>query len=370
MSAPARRLMIVDDDLDFSVSTSRALALEGVECLAAPDGPTALALLEAEEVEVVLLDIRLGGEDGTSLARRLRAARPELVIVIMTAYATVDSAVAALQAGAYDYLRKPFFLDELMQALERCYQLCDLRREKRRAEQELALMRQMEAAARLATGLSHDFKNMLAVIHANLSVIGQRLPPQDALRPYAGDALDASATASELVSRLIGFSRSSPPRSVLADLRDPVARVTAMMQRTLCAGMQLALDLPGQAIAAPVDAGQFEAALVNLLINARDATEGRGRVEVRLGRVWRGGDYARLTVRDDGPGLSEEGLHRALEPLFTTKSEGTGLGLPMIQHMALVSGGSFRIRNAEAGGACAVLELPCLPPAQGSGENM
>ncbi len=371
-----RRLLIVDDDVDFSVSTSRALALEGIDCTLAHTGAEAMALAGTHDFEVALLDIRLGEEDGTRLAQDLRARRPEMILIIMTAYATVDSAVAALKAGAYDYLRKPFFLDELLQSLERCYHLTELRRDKARAEGQLALLRQIEAASQLATGLSHDFKNMLAVIQANLAVIDDRLPVDDRLKPYAGDAREAAVTASGLVSRLVGFARNGNVRAETIDLRAPIAAATAMLRRSLCAGMALRLDLPAQPVYAPADPGQIETAIVNLLINARDATGGCGQVTIRLATVGLGGHYARLSVTDDGPGFSDEGLGRALEPMFTTKSDGTGLGLSMIQHMALQLGGQFHVANAPGGGASAVLELPCLgpgempDPAQGSGENI
>ena len=379
-----RRLLIVDDDVDFAVSTSRALALEGVDCALVHSGAEALAWLARDPVEIALLDIRLQGEDGTELAARLRAHHPDLIVIIMTAYASVDSAVAALKAGAYDYLRKPFFLDELLQALERCFQLAQLRRDKARAERQLLLLHQIEAASQLAAGLSHDFKNMLAVIRANLTVIDDGLHARDVLKPYARDAHEAVLTAADLVARLMGFARAGGPPGTAIDLRGVVGDVAAMLGRTLYQDMALELSLPDAPLLAPADPRQVETALLNLMISARDATGGRGRVAIRLAPVWQGGHYARLEVRDDGPGLTPEGLARALEPLFTTKPEGTGLGLAMIQQMALRHGGRFRIGNAEGGGAQAVLDLPCLAPdagpaagptagpggPQGSGENM
>ena len=379
-----RRLLIVDDDVDFAVSTSRALALEGVDCALVHSGAEALAWLARDPVEIALLDIRLQGEDGTELAARLRAHHPDLIVIIMTAYASVDSAVAALKAGAYDYLRKPFFLDELLQALERCFQLAQLRRDKARAERQLLLLHQIEAASQLAAGLSHDFKNMLAVIRANLTVIDDGLHTRDVLKPYARDAHEAVLTAADLVARLMGFARAGGPPGTAIDLRGVVGDVAAMLGRTLYQDMALELSLPDAPLLAPADPRQVETALLNLMINARDATGGRGRVAIRLAPVWQGGHYARLEVRDHGPGLTPEGLARALEPLFTTKPEGTGLGLAMIQQMALRHGGRFRIGNAEGGGAQAVLDLPCLAPdagpaagptagpggPQGSGENM
>lgn len=359
----SRRLLIVDDDVDFAVSTSRVLALEGVDCAVVHDGAGALALLEREEIEIVLLDIRLRDEDGTELAARLRARHPQLIVIIMTAYASVDSAVASLKAGAYDYLRKPFFLDELLRALERCFQLADLRRDKARAERQLTLLHQIEAASQLAAGLSHDFKNMLAVIRANLTVIDDGLHGRDVLKPYAQDAREAAVTAADLIARLMGFTRGGAAGRAAIDLRDPLGSTAAMLGRTLCRDMDLRLEMPDAPLLAPVDPGQLEAALVNLLINARDATGGRGRVLIRLSHVWHQGDYARLETRDDGPGLTAQGLDRALEPMFTTKPDGTGLGLPMIQQMALRHGGRFCIGNAPEGGARAVLDLPCLDPA-------
>jgi signal transduction histidine kinase len=370
MTGRARSILIVDDEQDFAVSTARMLRLEGVECLIAHDGDGAFAILDAEELQVALLDIRLKGEDGIRLAQRLRAAHPQLIVVIMTAYTSVDSAVAALKAGAFDYLRKPFFLDELMSALGRCFDICDLRQAKAETERELHLLRQHEAMAQLATGLSHDFRNMLAVIQANLAVLDQRLAPNHPMKPYATDAHEAAGTASEVLARLSGFLRGRPHTVVPVDLRGPVTKTMAMMGRTLCADMTLVCDLPETPLMVQVDPHLVETALVNLLINARDATGGQGRVVINLRRVTRGADYARLVLRDDGPGLAPEAAARALEPFFTTKAEGSGLGLAMIHQMALSTGGSFRVANAAQGGAEAVLELPCLPHSQDGGTNM
>ena len=365
---PRPKVLIVDDERDFAVSTARALALEGITCLIAHDSATALAQLTENPAMIALVDIRIRHEDGTQLAARLRAVRPELLVIIMTAYASIDSAVAAMHAGAHDYLSKPFFLDELMRALNRCFEVLALREDKARAEQDLAILRQLEATSRLATGLSHDFNNMLAVIQANVSVILDRLGPDHALAAYADDADRAARAAAELVARLMDFTRSGQSLPEPIDLREPVATACRMMQHTLCVDMRIALDLPDVPLLVPVAPTMLETAVVNLLINARDATEGRGRVIVTLSLLRQGGNYARLVVQDDGPGLSAEVEAMSLHPFFTTKPKGTGLGLPMIQQLALATGGAFRIGTAREGGARAVLDLPAIT--QPDGENM
>lgn len=359
--APRPRLLIVDDEHDFAISTSRALALEGVDCTLAHDGAGALAAVQSGECAVALLDIRIRDEDGTELAARLRALNPDLIVIIMTAYASVDSAIAAMQAGAHDFLRKPFFLDELMRALTRAFEILRLRDERTRAERQLTQLRQLEATSQLAAGLSHDFRNMLAVIQANLSVLVERLDGDAALLPYARDAHGAAATATSVVTRLTGFLRGGGTAAGPVDLRGPVRDTVQMMRRTLCRDMQLDIATPDLPLMVLADPGLIETAMINLLINARDATEGRGRVGVLLTRIAQGGDYARLVVQDDGPGLGSDAALHALEPLFTTKRDGTGLGLPMIQQFALHAGGQFRLTNAPEGGARAVLDLPALP---------
>lgn len=391
MTTPAARprLLIVDDEDDFAISTSRALALEGVDCILAHDGAGALAAVQAGDCPIALLDIRIRDEDGTELAARLRAINPDLIVIIMTAYASVDSAIAAMQAGAHDFLRKPFFLNELMRALTRAFDVLRLRDEKTRAEQQLTLLRQLEATSQLAAGLSHDFRNMLTVIQANLSVLIDRLDTNPTLLPYARDAHNAAGAAASVVTRLTGFVQGRSASLSPIDLRMPVRDAVGMMRRTLCADMGFDMALPDQPLMVLADPAMIETALINLLINARDATGGHGRVTVTLTRTRQGGDYARLVVQDDGTGLSPAAARHALEPFFTTKRDGTGLGLPMIQQFALNAGGQFRLTNApqdeaqkggaqkgeaQKSGARAVLDLPALPlstpPPQSAGANM
>lgn len=353
-------LLIVDDEQDFAVSTARALALEGINSVLAHDGASAVSAIEAGDCQIALLDIRIRNEDGTELAAKLKKIRPDLIVIVMTAYASVDSAIAAMQAGAHDFLRKPFFLDELMRAIRRGCEILDLRHEKETAEHELALLRQLEATSQLAAGLSHDFLNMLAVMQANLSVLTDRLQDAPGLLPYARDASNAAASAASVVAHLGGFLRDRKTSTQPIDLRIPARAAVEMVRSTLCADMTLTLTLPDEPLLVLTDTSLVETAMVNLLINARDATLGQGRAAVVLSRITQGGHYARLSVQDDGPGLGADAAGQALMPFFTTKKHGTGLGLPMIQQFALRNGGRFHLANSPEGGAIATLDLPAL----------
>ncbi len=129
-----RRILIVDDDRDFVEGLVEILEPRGYEIAAAYSAHGANETIKTFEARLALLDIRLGRQSGLDLISQLRAARPGMLCVMMTAYATVESAVEALQEGAYDYLRKPSSAQELLATLERCFEKLRLEDEHRAAE--------------------------------------------------------------------------------------------------------------------------------------------------------------------------------------------------------------------------------------------
>jgi len=174
-------LLLADDDRSIRTHLTRFLESLGHRVLAAGDGLAALARLAAEPVDLVLSDVRMPGLDGVELLRAVRERRPDALVILMTAYATVPGAVEAMRAGAFDYLTKPFALDELAATIDRALELTGLRRENRRlkcavGEEPLlesaspAMRRVLETARRAAasdatvllTGESGTGKNVLA----------------------------------------------------------------------------------------------------------------------------------------------------------------------------------------------------------------
>jgi PAS domain S-box-containing protein len=152
----SRRVVVVDDDRDFAASLRNLLTLEGYEVELAHDVAGALDALNRFKVEVALIDIRLGDQDGLALLREFRQRREDVICVIMTAYASVETAIEALQRGAYDFLCKPFYPEDLVATLERCFERLALTRGREAAERTLAIRNQeLEAVnARLKGAVS------------------------------------------------------------------------------------------------------------------------------------------------------------------------------------------------------------------------
>lgn len=133
-----RKIVIVDDDRDFAQSIADALDLRGYSSIQASNYRDAGIAVAGHVPQIALIDIRLGAESGVGLVPKLKAQSPNILCVMMTAYAALDSAIDALQKGAYDYLRKPVNMEELFSVLERCYQKLELEEQNRAAEAALA----------------------------------------------------------------------------------------------------------------------------------------------------------------------------------------------------------------------------------------
>src|SRR5262249_9920232 len=230
----------------------------------------------------------------------------------------------------------------------------------RRAAAEGALQqaRKMEAIGQLASGVAHDFNNVLTAVIGNVDRIVLDRYATGQVRQFAEAALRAAHGGSSLTTQLLAFARQQPldPKAVRIDelLNTTLPVIRDAVGEAIRVSSKLAPDLA----AIRVDPGQFEAALVNLALNARDAMPNGGwlRIEARNVRVEKSdaerhtlppGDYALIEIHDTGVGMRGDVARRAFEPFFTTKGEGkgTGLGLSMVYGFARQSGGTAEIES-------------------------
>ncbi len=254
----------------------------------------------------------------------------------------------------------------------------------RNAEERLRQSQKMEAVGQLTGGIAHDFNNMLQGIVLPLQIIRQRMTQgrYDEVGRYIESGLAAAKRAAGLTQRLLAFSRRQPLDSRPVDLQASLAGLESMLKTTCGENIALQLALPQDLWPALTDANQFESAVVNLAINARDAMPGGGSLRITAENVHADaamaasihglepGDYVCVTVRDTGTGMSGDVIARAFDPFFTTKplGQGTGLGLSMIYGFMRQSGGIAVLDSAEGQGTAVSLYFMRSQHAQAEAE--
>jgi PAS domain S-box-containing protein len=235
------------------------------------------------------------------------------------------------------------------------------------AREQLVQSQKMEAIGQLTGGVAHDFNNLLTAILSSLELLKKRLPDDPAILKLVDNAMLGADRGAALTQRMLAFARRQNLRLAGVDLRDLVAGMSELLQRSLGAEIAIELRFSEAPVIALTDPHQLESALLNLAVNARDALDGRGKIVIGARQEWRAawgnlpaGQYACLWLSDSGPGMSEETLSRATEPFFTTKGvgKGTGLGLSMVQGVAEQSGGRLLLKSPPGAGLTAEIWLP------------
>lgn len=232
------------------------------------------------------------------------------------------------------------------------------------AEAKLRQAQKMEAVGQLTGGIAHDFNNMLAVVVGGIELAQRWMvdAPDKAARHLAS-ALDGAGRASDLTRRLLTFARAEPARPEILALDAVVTGFADFIGRTIGDRIALTLSLGCGAAGVRIDRQQFENALLNLAVNARDAMDGHGQLDIATTPFTcpgTGDIQLQLTVSDTGCGMDADVIERVFDPFFTTKGTGRGTGLGMSQVFAFgrSAGGEISIRSAPGEGAAITLSLP------------
>jgi PAS domain S-box-containing protein len=242
--------------------------------------------------------------------------------------------------------------------------------DRRRVEEMLRQSQKLEAVAQLTGGVAHDFNNLLTAVIGCLDLIANDVDSARAAR-LIETARRSADRGAELVQQLLAFARRQSLHAVSVDIGSLLAEFEVLLRNV--AGEAIDIVFVSARVGlwrTSIDRAQFEAAVMNLVINSRDAMPRGGRINLRTFNLCAvdlpgdvdlaPGDYVALAVEDDGEGMTPEIAARAFDPFFTTKEvgKGTGLGLSMVHGFAVQSGGGLRLESALGVGTCVTLYLP------------
>ena len=425
MSGAPTRVLVVDDDAGGRYLKAHILRKNGYDVAEAASGGAAIVECEASVPDLALVDMRLPDIHGVEVCKRLKAHFSG--IAILQTSAAITSALDrahALEGGADAFLVEPIEPEELLatvkallrmrgaeQALRqvnetlenlvdaRTHELTESNRrlevemaERRKAEDVLWHTQKLEAVGELTGGIAHDFNNLLGVIVLSSEMIraeferGRAPSRAKVLRLLTASEI-ATDRATKLTRQLLAFARHSTLQLGVVTLDEVIVGCDLFLRRALGETISLTVQFGKDLWPCRIDAAQFESAMLNLVVNARDAMPAGGQLEIstsnviidvaealRLGELT-AGSYVLIKVTDTGTGMEPEVAARAFEPFFTTKEvgKGTGLGLSQVYGFIKQSGGHVRIETKLGEGTTFCLYLPrCDPveaPARDQGET-
>ncbi len=410
MSDAKPNILVVDDDEGGRYLKAHVLRKRGYHVAGAATGRAAIEYCEASTPDLVLLDMRLPDIGGVEVSRQIKANFPGVAVLQTSAAITSphDRALA-LEGGADAFLIEPIEPEELLatvkallrmrgaeQALrrlnetlevavaDRTHALSETSRqlevesaERRKAEEVLWHTQKLEVVGQLTGGIAHDFNNLLAVIVGSLEVIRAALEADGELpRARILRLLKASETATDratrLTQQLLAFARRSTLQLEIVTLDEVVVGCEPFLRRALGETIALTLSYEPALWACRIDPAQFEAALLNLIVNARDAMPSGGTLAIALSNAMidaaeasrtaelNEGPYVVVRVTDTGTGMDPDVAEHAFEPFFTTKDvgKGTGLGLSQVYGFIKQSGGHVAVDSKQGAGTTFLLYLP------------
>jgi len=373
------RILVAEDNTFYRRMLSATLTEWGYSVRTAADGEEAWSILQEKDgPRLAIVDWMMPRLDGVELCRRVRGASlvPPPYLILLTAKEGKENIVAALEAGADDFMSKPFDRMEMHARVRVGLRIVSLQEQLASRvdvlENALSEAQKMEAVGRLAGGVAHDFNNLLMVVSgaADLLERDRHLPPQP--REFVHMIRDAADRGASLTRQLLAFSRKQVLQPKIVNLNTVVGDADKLLRRLIGEDIELCTRLCPDLGVIKADPGQMEQVIMNLVVNARDAMPAGGKIiiETKPAEVseaeaasllsFRPGRYVLLLVSDNGCGMDAETKLHLFEPFFTTKDpgKGTGLGLATVYGIIRQSGGFIQVDSKPGEGATFRIYLP------------
>jgi len=380
------KILIVDDEKVTMKNLEHVMKKEGYEVVGTESGQNALKLLEENQFDVVLTDLKMEKVDGMQILKRCHELHPDTEVIMITGHATLESAIHAMKQGAFYYIAKPFKLDEVRKVVKEAVEKVKLKKENialldAKSSLEHAVKEavgklyekqaQLIAAEKLAilglfaAGVAHEINNPLAIINEKAGLMKDILEMSENSKHKTRflnllDAIFESVNRCRTVThRILGFARKTEVSIEIFDLNDIIKHVTVFLEKEiLYKNIRLELNLKKNLPEVRSDKGQLQQVFLNIIKNAIDAVENGGLVAVSTDI--KDENMVKVSIKDNGHGISGEDLKHIFEPFFTTKEKvkGTGLGLSITYGIVKNLGGNILVESEANKGTTFIVEIP------------
>ena len=344
-------ILIADDDPAISKLLAGMLALCGYATETAMDGDEVLVKTDSCHPDLILLDVMMPKKDGYEVLKILQADEKtkDIPIIMVTGKIDIPDRVTGLHLGAEDYLTKPFSPEELMARIR-------VHLKSKKGMEEKIKTEKMMALSTVADGLAHEVRNPLTIIGGFARILQKKTDPDDPRYHYVTAIVQQTDRLEKMIEDIHFLKGLTLDRRTTVTGNTLVRQVLQSMSGKLTGkGIRLSLNLDPTKTKLIVDAGHFRIGIRNIVQNAIDSMSQGGRLSVATRREL---DLYCVHVVDSGCGIKEPDLRFVFDPFYTSKMEGTGLGLTVALKVFEGHGGNVFIRSTPGFGTEVVVECP------------
>ncbi|HKL82719.1 MAG TPA: response regulator [Desulfobacter sp.] len=370
------RVLLVDDEDNYRNAIARRLERRNLVVSQAPDGTACLEYLGENEVDVVVLDMKMPGMSGMETFKDISKYYPGLKVIFLTGNAALTEGVEGIKAGAFDYLSKPVEIDHLAGKIRQAWELKRLEegreRDKifrRRLEKRMIHTQRLASLGTMSTGIAHEINNPLAIIKESTGFLrmviesADQIPEKEMLFKGLEKIEKSVDRARRITHQLLGYVRKHGHELTSVDIRRLTEDTVALIkQKTQAKKVSVQWESePEREMLMHTDPFQVRQVLINLLENAVDAVDTNGQIRLAL---YRKEQSVCLEVRDNGSGIAPENMKQIFDPFFTTKpnvaenESGTGLGLFVVHKIMTGLSGSIHVESEPGQGTTFKICLP------------
>jgi signal transduction histidine kinase len=350
------KILIADDEQVIRDLFERFLSQEGYRVSTAIDGQDALEKIKKENYAMLILDLKMPKISGMELLEQIREIKKDLIIIIITGYATVETAKEAIKQGCFDYITKPFNIEEVAIIIKRAFDIHRWEQEKKKLQEQLQIAERLASLAQMGAGVVHEVNTVLTSIKLFLEMLKSKLPETKKEAKNISVILDEIERAEKMIARFFKFTKPEKAEFLKIDLNKLIKHNLQFFEYRLKKNnIEVIAELNEKIIEVVCDSIQIEEVLSNLVCNSIDAMPKGGQLTISSKAEDKN---AVIIVSDTGIGISQENIKRVFNPFFTTKPQGTGLGLSIVYRIIEEHRGTIKITSEKGKGTSVRIELP------------
>ncbi len=363
------RVLIADDEEVVRDLFGRFLGREDYQVSTARDGLDALNKIKRNNYDVLILDLKMPRMEGMEVLKKTKELKKDLIIIIITGYATVDTAKEAIKQGCFDYITKPFNAADVKIIIKKAFRMRAMAEEKNRLQEQLIRSERLASLQTLAAGMAHEIRNPLAAINIFLQLLPDKFDDEEFREDFSRITVKEAKRINEIVEQLVRLAHPAPanyqPTSIRKVIDERLAFLSGELHKK---SIKIARNYVEETPEICADEDGLKQVFLNLFLNSIESMDKGGTLTIttsnshrdKEGLISNGGELI-IEIRDTGKTIPPDILPKIFDPFFSTKETGMGLGLAVVHRIIGDHGGSIEAKETGVGkGTCFCLRLPVM----------